>query len=94
MMRCVFLSIILAASVAATSPKPRMAVKLPKGSGKELVQTRCAACHAVTVAVSKRQNADQWGTMVDQMIDRGAKISDAEYDVLVAYLAKNFSAKK
>jgi competence protein ComEA len=42
------------------------------------------------VVTGKRAAKDQWATLVDQMITRGAQVEDEDIDTLVDYLAKNF----
>jgi hypothetical protein len=61
----------------------------PTGAGQAEVQAACAASPPAIVA-SKRYDADKWAEVVDQMIGKGAKVSDADYDVIVAYLARTY----
>jgi competence ComEA-like helix-hairpin-helix protein len=63
---------------------------LPPGEGRAIVQQKCSSCHALKVVTGKRASRQQWSTIVDQMITRGADISDDEIDTLLDYLAKNF----
>src|SRR5579862_2649188 len=67
---------------------------LPPGDGKAIVQRACVGCHALKVVTSKRATPQQWSTVVDQMISRGAEVEDDEIEPLVAYLSKNFPANK
>lgn len=90
-MKLSFLPLALVALIAA-APKVK-AVKLPKGPGRDLVQAKCAVCHVLPVVVAKRKTEDQWAQSVDQMISRGAKVSDEEYEIIVAYMTKNYGVK-
>jgi competence ComEA-like helix-hairpin-helix protein len=63
---------------------------LPPGEGQAIVQQKCASCHALKVVTGKKASRQQWSTIVDQMITRGADVSDDEIDTLLDYLAKNF----
>jgi competence protein ComEA len=63
---------------------------LPPGEGQAIVQKKCASCHALKVVTGKRASRQQWSTIVDQMIARGADVSDDDIDTLLDYLAKNF----
>jgi competence protein ComEA len=63
---------------------------LPPGEGQAIVQQKCAGCHALKVVTGKKASRQQWSTIVDQMIARGADISDDDIDTLLDYLAKNF----
>ena len=60
------------------------------GKGKAIVQRDCAGCHALKVITSKRATKEQWSTLVDQMVSRGADVPDEEIETVVDYLAKNF----
>ncbi len=95
-MRILTIATVALALIATAQPKAAKIkpVKLPKGAGQAIVQAKCSGCHLLNIAVSKRQDADQWAISVDQMISRGATVTDAEYDPLVDYLAKNFGPKK
>jgi mono/diheme cytochrome c family protein len=66
--------------------------EFPPGAGQSEVQAACAPCHAITVVTSARKTEPEWASTVDAMITRGAPVADADYDAIVAYLARNFSA--
>ncbi|WP_374281054.1 hypothetical protein [Novosphingobium sp.] len=50
----------------------------------------CAACHPATTYTTKRYDAVRWGEVIDQMIDKGAEVSDADYQAFVAYLSARY----
>jgi mono/diheme cytochrome c family protein len=64
--------------------------ELPDGPGKAIVQRACAACHPITQVTSQRRPASQWADTVDQMISRGAQVSDTDFPTVVDYLGKYF----
>lgn len=66
--------------------------EFPPGPGQIQVQAACAPCHAITVVTSARKSESEWQSTVDAMITRGAPVADADYDTIVDYLARNFSA--
>ena len=66
---------------------------LPDGEGKELVQKICTACHGLETALADGHDEAAWRKLVNTMIARGAEGSDAEFDTVVKYLAKNFPQK-
>ncbi len=73
-----------AAKVGAFAP-----VVLPPGGAKALVEKTCAAgCHSIEVVTSQRMSADAWAGVVQSMVARGAKASDAEAKVIVDYLSQ------
>ena len=83
----------LAASFGPAQQPPPSAeslAALPAGAGKELVQTRCVACHDLTrVTAAKRQRAE-WDGIVANMVNRGAAATPEERQSMAAYLATNF----
>jgi cytochrome c5 len=74
-------------AAAAVSPFPR-------GVGQAQVTAACAACHPTTVITTKHYSEDKWAQLVEQMITRGAKVSDADFDAVVGYLVRNYGASK
>jgi mono/diheme cytochrome c family protein len=79
---------VLAGPAAAQSPA------FPPGEGQPAVQAACAACHPPAIIASKRYNGDKWAEVIEQMIGKGAKVSDADFDVIVSYLAKTYGVGK
>jgi mono/diheme cytochrome c family protein len=69
-------------------------VNLPPGKGKAIVQRTCVSCHALKVVTTKRASKEQWSTLVDQMLSKGADLNDDEVEIVVDYLAKNFGTTK
>jgi competence protein ComEA len=67
---------------------------LPPGKGQEVVQQQCAGCHALKVVTSKRASKEQWATLLDQMISRGADVPDDEIEAVIEYLSKNFGENR
>lgn len=57
---------------------------------RPLVQRACTTCHAASQVVARRRTGHEWQEVVDKMIEHGAKVSDAEYEKIVAYLTKNY----
>jgi cytochrome c5 len=68
-------------------------VALPAGPGRELVESRCTACHDLErVAVAKRQKGD-WAALVSNMVGRGAVASPDEAKAITSYLMAHFGAE-
>src|SRR5271163_5289282 len=63
------------------------APELPDGPNRETVQRICAGCHSVQMFLGRGMTREQWGGVVSNMIGRGAKMSDQEFDQVVDYLA-------
>ena len=79
--------LLVASATIAEGPS-----EFPPGVGQSEVQAACAPCHAITVVTSARKTEPEWASTVDAMVTRGALVADADYDAIVAYLARNFSA--
>jgi competence protein ComEA len=87
-LKSLFPPLVLAAVLLAADPQE---VKfLPEGPGKDAVVKACLECHGVANFRKARKDADEWTDSVQDMLDRGAKATSAEAEVIVAYLAKNF----
>lgn len=67
---------------------------LPEGAGKAVVQRMCVGCHKIKVITSKRATKDQWSTIVQQMVSRGADGSDEDIETVIDYLATSFPPLK
>ena len=66
---------------------------MPPGPMHDTVVKACAQCHSADVVSSQRKTRAGWADTVNQMVANGAQVSDAEFDKVVDYLAKNFAAK-
>src|SRR5262245_41347344 len=52
---------------------------LPEGTGRDITHKVCGAtCHGTDVIAGKGRTRDQWTAVVNAMVGRGAKASDAE----------------
>ena len=82
-----YLAINLGPGINLPPPKP---VTLPDGSGKQLVETRCALCHDLErIAAVKRKKQD-WTPIVANMVAWGAPVTGDEAKTITDYLAANF----
>jgi mono/diheme cytochrome c family protein len=91
MTRATVAATLLAAAVASSAAVAEAPSEFPPGPGQSEVQAACGPCHAVTVVTSARKAEPEWASTVDAMITRGAPVADADYDVIVDYLARNFT---
>ncbi len=67
---------------------------LPEGAGKDTVQRVCGStCHGPQIVAGKGYSRNNWATVVNGMIARGAKANAAEFGEIVDYLAKNLPPK-
>ena len=63
---------------------------LPDGPGKEQLVKICGQCHEPQRAASIRLTRDGWEATIGDMIARGAKGSDEDFQAILDYLAKNY----
>jgi mono/diheme cytochrome c family protein len=63
---------------------------LPEGSGKDLVASRCTACHDLTRIVGAKRPKSEWSAVVANMITRGAAVSPDESQSIISYLVAQF----
>lgn len=93
MLKCiVLLSTVLATALPVIAQGND--VKLPDGDGKAIVQKMCTGCHNLKTVTSKHATKEQWNTIVQQMVSRGADGTDEEIETVINYLAKNFPPQK
>ena len=64
-------------------------VTLPDGAGREIVQEKCAACHALSLITNSGYSREEWVSVFTTMValppDQASAVGD--------YLAKNFPEK-
>ena len=85
------LGTVAACQLFAVSTLYAQKQKLPDGPGKETTEKICGACHGAEIVMSHRESREGWSGIVEDMIQRGAKGTDEEFDTVVEYLATHFS---
>lgn len=70
-------------------------IELPDGEGRELLATACTRCHTLEglPAYQKYWRAPQWRTMVETMVNNGAKLDPEQMELVTRYLAEHFGPK-
>lgn len=87
------LAIPLCISTSAQSEADKSSSSdLPPGNGKAVVQHACTTCHTTGTISRKRANDAEWSATVDDMVNRGAELSDEEIFTVSRYLASSFPA--
>lgn len=86
----IFFALALGGASAQTTPPPSGPPTMPAGPGKAIVQEKCVVCHALTVVTSKHSSRKEWDQVVNQMVSRGADLTDEEIDTVIEYLSKNY----
>ena len=85
---CVWAVIGLAIILGMTAPA--RAQDLPDGKGKDTVETVCSHCHSLRRVVESKRTPDEWGDIVNEMVDRGAELDEDDIPVVIEYLVKSF----
>lgn len=67
--------------------EPPAAAEAP---GKVLLEARCTVCHNLERVQKKKADRAGWEKIVDEMIGTGAKLDDAEKDMVLDYLVENY----
>ena len=67
---------------------------LPEGENKKVVEKICVDCHGPENFVKLRHDRDGWEKVIGEMIEKGARGTDEEFDKVVDYLVKNFGKEK
>jgi cytochrome c5 len=58
--------------------------------GQTLLNTRCTVCHDLSRVTRNKLSADQWNQVVSKMVGNGAKLTSAEQQTVIDYLAKTY----
>lgn len=89
-MRAALPALVALAIVAAVTPSlAQNANPLPPGDGRDLVAVACSQCHYLGTIAKIRDGAPGWRIYVDNMVLRGAQLSQPEIETVVNYLAVN-----
>lgn len=76
---------------APVAPPSPAADQPPVDPGLAAMQVKCVTCHDAGFITQVKRPKGDWRDLINQMIGRGADVSDAEADEIQAYLEKNFS---
>lgn len=71
---------------------PALFGQLPNAPGRDVVKRVCSSCHPAEVVLGRGMTREQWGSIVSNMVSRGAKGSDEDFATIVDYLSKNLAA--
>jgi virginiamycin B lyase len=85
---------IFGAAAAGSITTFAFAQTLPNGSGKEVVEMICTACHDLSPIIEGGgASREDWDMEVQNMIAMGAMIKPEQVAVIADYLAQNFPPK-
>ena len=63
---------------------------LPEGPGKTILLNICTQCHTLERVKVRGGDRESWNELLSHMLNEGAALSDEDYPILLAYLARNF----
>jgi mono/diheme cytochrome c family protein len=63
---------------------------LADGPGRDSVERACSQCHSLETVLRSRLGRKQWEARIDEMIAKGAKLTDEDIDVIAEYLAAHY----
>ena len=63
--------------------------QLPAGPTKEKMVKLCVGCHEIDLVVARRHTRSEWEGVMEDMIARGSKGTEAELAEVVEYLTAN-----
>jgi cytochrome c5 len=66
---------------------------VPDGPGKSVLLNVCTQCHDLNRVKQTRHTSDEWEEILVTMLNEGAPLADADFPVVLAYLAKNFGVE-
>ena len=81
------LSVLVTAGAAAQTPAPN-AGSGNNTPGREVLQRKCAQCHAATMWTALKQDRRAWESTLYRMVGRGALWTPEEIGAMAEYLAQ------
>jgi cytochrome c5 len=63
-------------------------------AAKKILQDSCTTCHDLDLVSGSHMSKDEWQSIVNSMIAKGASVGDKDVPVLVAYLTKTYGPKE
>jgi competence ComEA-like helix-hairpin-helix protein len=62
----------------------------PDAKGAATFARVCSLCHDGARILSNRRSKSQWTEVIEKMMERGAQVSDADYDDVIDYLLRHY----
>jgi len=64
---------------------------MPDGRGKDVVLNICTMCHDLGRIRNGRRSPEEWQETLISMLNEGAPLSEQDFPIVLAYLARNFA---
>jgi competence ComEA-like helix-hairpin-helix protein len=94
---------LLAASIALNAQQPAAAPAAPQdppaaaaaqpladAKGAATFNRVCSLCHDGARILSNRRSKSQWSEVIEKMMERGAQVSDADFEEVMEYLLRYY----
>jgi competence protein ComEA len=79
------------ATAAPQSPAPAAGATPQVDDKNAATYTRvCSTCHDAQRILSNRRTKDQWGEVIDKMVERGAQGTDEDFNGVLEYLVSHY----
>jgi hypothetical protein len=72
----------------------RRRLQAESAEGQSTFERMCTRCHDASRISQTRRTRDQWDDILDKMASQGASGTDEDWDVVEAYLLRNFGDAK
>jgi len=59
-------------------------------NGRSLLDERCAVCHDLGRVEQSKKAEEEWKATVERMVGNGARLDEAEQELLIKYLAETY----
>ena len=83
----------LCAALLVSGVSPIRADDLPPGPNREVVDRVCQSCHDANYFVSTNRDRESWNSVIEEMIDYGARIDAQDRAKILDYLATTLGPK-
>ena len=78
--------IILAVGILAACTQYEDTPSADKSEAEILIDERCSTCHSANKVYSENLSQEEWSDVFDDMIAKGADVSEAEKTIMIDWL--------
>ena len=82
------LSLVVTTAATAQTQTPNAGAGSAATPGREILQRKCAQCHAATMWTAVKQDRRAWESTLYRMVGRGALWTPEEISAMADYLAQ------
>jgi competence ComEA-like helix-hairpin-helix protein len=75
---------------AAPAPDQPAAQSAADAKGAATFARVCSTCHDGARILSTRRSKTQWTEVIEKMLERGAQVSDEDFEEVMGYLLRNY----